>query len=622
MRRGGKKYSALLGASLVLSLAAGPAWNTAWAQPIRLTPNGAAPNTAPNSSEPAQPAPSQPAPVQGNTLPAQMPSQIPAAPRAAEKPDEKPDGVVRIETLKAPDPSSAGLLTIETGGLGARMWANTSRAQAERALRILPAPVLSPGLRDLQRRLLLSTAEIPAGEIPPGETPPGTAASILGLRVEQLLRLGLVAEATQLGSPKPAALKDSVFDRLPLQQMLLRNDLNGACELGTAGLREDPTSNAWLRLAVVCRYRANDIAGGDLALSLWREQEPGNTAFQALAAALRGDSHAKIESLGDAPILGLAMLRAAKRPLTAALLKDAPPALLAAAAENGETDAETRLAALENAARYGAVSPARLAQGYMRAEIPEAERAEIAKGKSARAAALLFQQARALTLGSARGEALLKLHDLARERGLFIVTAQALRESLRDLPPGAEVNEAALAVIRLALAAGETGTARLWRNTLLTQGGAEGAKLALKVWPLMLLADPPTGAWPADAWRAWSGSLADLPAAERGRRYALVLVLAEASGIAVPAAAWQELLSPGMAGDMSGNAIYWRNLLRAMEADAKAESVALSLALLGSDGLAKGDAADLATMLGALRRLQMPAEARALALEAALSRPL
>ncbi len=594
MRRGGDRLRIFSGAALACGLACGLAFaaGTAWAQPLRLTPNDQSQSNTP-------PANSAPSP----------------APTSAEKPAEKEqDGMVKIETLKAPDPSSTGLLAADNGGLGARMWAHTDRAQAERVLRILPAPVLSPGLRDLQRRLLLTTAEAPEGN--------GGNTSILALRVEQLLRLGLAADAAQLGSPKPAALKDAVFDRLPLQQMLLRNDLNGACELGAKGMREDPTAIAWLRLAVVCRYRANDIAGGDLALNLWREQEPSNAAFQALAAAMRGDSHAKIESLGDDPALGLAMLRAAKRPLTPALLKDAAPALLAAAAENGEFDLETRLGALEGAARYGAVSPARLAQGYMRAEIPEAERAELAKGKSARAAALLFQQARALTLGSARAEALQKLHDLAQERGLFIPTAQALRDSLRDMPPGIEVNEAALAVIRLALAAGETGTARLWRNTLLTQGGAEGAKLALRVWPLLLLADPPAGEWPADAWRAWSGSLSALPAAERGRRYALLLVLAEASGINVPAAAWQELLGPGMAGDISGNAIYWRNLLRAMDADARAESIGLGLALLGGDGLAKGDAADLATMLGALRRLQLNAEARALALEAALSRAL
>ncbi len=598
MPRGG--YSKLN--ALIAALALGLAATAAWAQPIRLTPG---------STEPAQ------SNMQGNTLPASPAptAEKPTEPEGQKPEGQKPEGLVQIETLKAPDPSSAGLLTADTGSLGPRMWANTSRAQVERALRILPAPVLSPGLRDLQRRLLLSTAEIPDG-------PAAGNTSILALRIEQLLRLGLTADAVQLGSSKPAALKDAVFDRLPLQQLLLRNDLNAACELGAKGLREDPTANAWLRLAVVCRYRANDIAGGDLALNLWREQEPDNTAFQALAAAMRGDGNAKIESLSDDPVLGLAMLRAAKRPLTAALLKDASPAVLAVAAENSEADLETRLQALEGAARFGAVSPARLAQGYMRAEIPEAERAELAKGKSARAAALLFQQTRALTLGSARAEAMQKVHDLARERGLFIVTAQALRDSLRDLPPGAEVSEGALAVIRMALAAGETGTARLWRNTLLAQGGAEGAKLALQVWPLMLLADPPAGTWPEDAWRAWSGSLAALPAAERGRRHALALVLAEASGLNVPANAWQELLGPGLAGDTSGNAIYWRNLLRAMDAKAKAESVALGLALLGGDGLAKGDAADIATVLGALRQLQMQAEARALALEAALSRPL
>src|SRR3546814_2400368 len=94
-----------------------------------------------------------------------------------------------IQPLQAPDPSSAGLLDDANGGLGTDMWQNTSRRQADQALSMLPAPVPMPALRDLQRRLLLTIAEVPVGEA-------GTP-SLLGLRIEQLYELGPVDAARQ-----------------------------------------------------------------------------------------------------------------------------------------------------------------------------------------------------------------------------------------------------------------------------------------------------------------------------------------------------------------------------------------------------------------------------------------
>ncbi len=582
------------------------------AQPVRLTP---APSATPAPDETPAPGPGQ-----VNTAPA--PTPAPAA-AAETKPAETPGpssgsggGGVQIEALKAPDPSSAGLLAEDNGGLGPRMWGNTSRAQAERVITLLPAPVASPGLRQLQRRLLLSIAEAPGG----GQAAP----SLLGLRVEQLYRLGAGTEAAQLGMPRPAMLRDAVFTRLPIDQALLRHDINTACSLGAQALREDAAAPAWLRLAVLCRYKAGDISGGDLALSLWRDQGGEDRGFQVLAAALRGDDRAKVESLGH-DALAVTMLREAKRPLPQGSLDVAPAALLPAIAELPDLEPDTRLQALERGVALGAVPLARLISAYSQLEISEAQRADIAAGKikGARAAAYLFKQARELTLGPARAEALKRAYELAVARGTLFVTAAALRDSLRDLPAGPESQEAAPAVIRLALAAGETGTARLWRNTLLSQGDAAAQAGMARIWPLLLLAETPASTWPAQQYEAWSAALGDLPAPRRAALQALVLILAEASGVAVPAETWQALAQPGL--DSAGNAppvAYWRNLLRATESGSRAETVALALVLLGGDGMAKADPASLATAFGALKRVRLETEVRALALEAALARGL
>ncbi len=605
-----------------LALASLPAHLPAQAQPMRLTPPpGAEPaQESPPAQSPQSETPVQPSPAAQAEMPAQA-AMPPATPPAA--PSGNPDAGIRIEALRAPDPSSAGLLTEESGGLGPRMWGSTSRDQAERVVSLLPTPVNSPGLRQLQRRLLLSIAEAPGND----QAPP----SLLGLRLEQLYRLGAVSEAAQLGTPRPASLRDPIFATLPIDQALLRNDLDTACNLGGQALRQDAASPDWLRLAVLCRYRGGDVSGGDLALSLWRDQGGEDTAFQALAAALRGDDRAKVDSLGArATPLAVAMLRTAKRPLPASVIQGGhldslPPALLPALADLPELEPEARLALLERGVALGAVAPSRLIAAYSQLEITEAQRADIAAGKlkGSRAAAAFFQQARELTLGPARAEALKHAYDLAVARGTLFVTATLLRESLRDLPATPESLEAAPAVIRLALAAGEGGTARLWRNTLLSHNDPAAQAAVARAWPLLLLAEPPANAWPEAQYQAWSAALGDLPAPRKAALQALVLVLAEAAGIGVPAETWQALAQPGLEGASSAPPVaYWRNLLRAAESGSRAETVALTLVLLGGDGMAKADPASLATAFGALKHVKLEAEVRALALEAALARGL
>ena len=629
----------LLAGSLVLCCLA------AQAQPIRLTPPA---RTEAGKEQPAaaDPAPQQLAPpVQSNTLPTGMaapppavtpsmqPVQAaplapsPATPAAETGPGQKaPDFV--IQPLKAPDPSSAGLLDDSNGGLGSAMWQGSSRAQALQALGVLPAPVSGPALRDLQRRLLLSVAEVPPGNV--------AAPSLLGLRVTQLYRLGRLADAERLGSPPPRDLKDPIFRELPFELALLKNDLPRACEIAAAGLREEATST-WQKAAVLCRYSNKDIAGGDLALSLWRDgpKEAGagnDAAFSALAAALRGDARAKIDTLGaGAGPLHFAMLRAANRQLPRDTLDAASPALLVALAGYDKADAELRLTAAERAVSTGALPSELLAEAYAAAEIPEAQRAGLMAGiasgkdKSVRAAALLYQSARATNEPKARAELIKRAYDLALTRDLLLATAAVYKPLLNNLVPNEGSIAAAPAVIRLALAAGETGAARLWRNILLALPPERdnAGEIAAEAWPLLLIAGE-DGEWRDSRYEAWLNAQADLSPADRNSRAAQLLTLAEAAGIAVPPERWDSLLTAAAASDRRGapSIAVWRNLQRASAAKAKAETVALALAMLGGNGSLDTDGQSLATALGALRDVGLAAEAKQIALEAALLRGL
>ncbi|PJI38673.1 hypothetical protein [Ferrovibrio sp.] len=632
--RGGRSTRAiLLAGGLTLAL-----WPAVQAQPIRLTPPGGGQAAG---QEPAgqEPAPQLTPPGQTNTMPAgSIPAPVmPAAPRpvlgetAGTAPQTGPGAEgghgqkapeFVIQPLKAPDPSSAGLLDDGNGGLGTAMWQGSNRAQAVQALGVLPAPVSGPALRDLQRRLLLSVAEVPPGN---AATP-----SILGLRVAQLYRLGRLAEAERLGSLPSRDLKDPIFRELPFDLELLKNDLAKACEIATTGLRED-ASPFWQKATVLCRYSAKNIAGGDLALSLWRDGGGNDPAFNTLAAALRGDARAKVDTLGGATPLHFAMLRAAGRPLPKDTLDAATPALLVGLAGYDKADAETRLTAAERAVQYGALTPELLGEAYAAAEIPEAQRnallASVAAGKdkSVRGAALLYQATKNATDAKTRAELVKRAYDLAVARDLLLVTAAVYKPLLNNLVPNENSIAAAPAVIRMALAANEPGTARLWRNILLALPPERdnAGEIAAEAWPLLLIAGE-DGDWRDSRYEAWMTVQADLPPAERASRAAQLLTLAEAAGIHVPPEKWDTLLTAAAGNDRRGSpsVAVWRNLQRANAAKAKAETAALALAMLGGKGGLEIDGQGLASALGALRDQGLTAEAKQIALEAALLRGL
>lgn len=666
-------------AALLAALLASTSLDAAWAQPIRLIPPG-----SPDSQPAAEEAPAQQTltPPQSNTMPLGMqppaaaqqmanPPQNTSAPQSASpgtlpppsfggapRPgapgvetqalppvmqappssaasetappqttaDGKPADFV-IQPLKAPDPSSVGLLDDSNGGLGMAMWQGSSRAQAQQALGVLPAPVTAPALRELQRRLLLTTAEIPPGN----EATP----SPLGLRVQQLVKLGRVAEAERLSPSGANAPKDAIFRALPFELALLKNDSARACALAAEGLRDDPAP-LWQKATVFCRYTAKDIAGGDLALSLWRDGS-GDTdaAFYALANILRGDARAKLDTFGPNASLGtmtplhFAMLRASGRPLPKDTLDVAAPAVLVAIAGHDKADAETRLMATERAVSYGVLPADVLAEAYSAVEISDAQRATLTAGiasgkeKSVRAAALLYQSARNTTEPKTRAELIRRAYELALARNLLMTTAAVYRPILNGLVPNEGSIHAAPAVIRMGLAAGDAGLARLWRNTLmaLPPERDRAGEIAAEAWPLLLIAGE-DGEWRDSRYEAWLAAQNDLPQNDRIARAAMLLTLVEASGIAVPAERWDSLLNAAAAATAKAPPVaIWRSLQRSAAGKAKAETVALALAMLGGSGL-DADGQTLTTALDALRAVGLNAEAKQIALEAALLRGL
>ena len=534
-----------------------------------------------------------------------------AVPAAESAPVAPPADGIQVQSLRAPDVSSAGTLDDGNGGLGATLWRGSDRGAVEGLITTLPAPQRSPAARDLSRRLLLSIAEVPAGQ--------PVAPSLLGLRAERLFALGDAEGAAALARLAPADLRDARLARVGAEGALLKGDDTAPCQTAQRWVRED-SDPFWLKLATYCRIVGGDTNGAALSLQLLREQGEDDPSFQTLANLLLKQPGAKLDSLKQPTPLHIAMLRNLKRAPPADAYVDAPAPALAALVQLGGGDPDQRLALLEAAEAIGAATPADLARAYaaipFTAEDRRAPDTVLAKlgDQPARATALTVQVVTAQTAAGAKGEALRRALVHAAQRGTLLQTARVLLPQAQAVPADTPYVPLGPAVLRVLLAGGEINAARTWFPML---QGIDPA-VAAQVYPLMLLTLDGVTLDPA-AWQRWQGTLGDLSPGDRARRIAAAVLLVEAMGHTAPPEAWSAAASARFDGSVNSAALARRALPRAVAAKRRGESVLLSLQVLGPRAADLGTAA---TAIAAWRDVGLLAEARALALEAAVAHGL
>ncbi|HSY86253.1 MAG TPA: hypothetical protein VLA85_06750, partial [Verrucomicrobiae bacterium] len=138
---------------------------------------------------------------------------LPLPASAAPGSDAAGTGAVEVGNLGDVTPDYAGTLEEGAGGFPMDMWKDTDRVLVERLLPRLPPALTSPAMRDLERRLLLTNAEAPAGK--------GTGVNLFAARADRLASLGLSRDAAALRAMMPAQLTDKVAARLRLDSLLL-----------------------------------------------------------------------------------------------------------------------------------------------------------------------------------------------------------------------------------------------------------------------------------------------------------------------------------------------------------------------------------------------------------------
>ena len=623
--RASRLAAALLGA-LLLSMgradAGGsePASQLAQAQgaPIQIVPlppphpnEGATPGAG--AQPPAQAAPT--APAGGGAAPAQAgppagAAQVPASPKGIE-----------VDKLAATGREAAGVLDARNGGLGAELWRGTPHALVEGLIQALPASIPSPALRELARRLLLTSATPPEGAT-------GGGPDLLSLRAQKLAEMGDFEDLKALMAAAPGAAGEETLARIGVEARLLEGKTSAVCaEIGN--LIRSYHSLYWQKVQVFCQALAKKNQEVDAGIDLLREEgDDKDGAYFTLIDAIMGNKSAKVTSLDAATPLALAMLRAAKQTLPEEAMRNAQPAVLRAIADGAEAGSDLGLVAAERAELQGALTGEALRRIYDGVKLSDAELQNALSQAQAeygpRARVLLYRAAKTQTVPTARAEALRTALSLARSANLYELAVAVNLPAIEALAPSTELGFFASEAGRALVYAGEIDKAEGWFAVADADSRAAGsaANAATELWPYARLLASDADAKDNErllGWRAAEKAKAGAEAKLVDERAARLLGLAAALGKPLQGAAWQSLY---LASDAEPAAMpplpLWQGLSAAVQDGRRGEAVLLALLAVGSAGVQNANPIALDAVIESLRRLGLDKDARRLAVEAAV----
>ncbi len=534
---------------------------------------------------------------------------------------------INVEELKQLDPESLGTLAIEEGGFGALMWDGSSRRNIERLLSKLPTRSTSRAMRDLMRRLLLSSAKAPIG----GPLVSGKK-DLIGTRLELLSAMGDLSGVSSLIKEVPATAHTDRLLRSEVDALFMRNDNAGVCSLVASqiGYVETPY---WQKAFIFCQSLAGEHEKAALGASLLRETGDNDQIFNGLLEHLSGLGVYKVASLANPEPLHFAMVRAAKADLPSDVTSSNNPAILRTIATSPNARPELRLDAAERAEAMGALRTDVLRQLYAGVTFSEkalenplttadAQRSPLSR-------ALLYRKALVENVPAATAEVLSKALKLARDGGRLPSLARVYLPILQTIIPTQDFVWFSPEVIRALLAAGDLKSASQWfimlKNAALLDSNA--AKILGEIQPLARLAGAIddtdwNGAGLAKWWQISNSQKEEGAVSPEviQTRAALLFNLLDSFGDEVGDEEWGLLLDgPAQSTAVMPRPAFWRSLEIAAQNLRIGETILLSLLALGESGPAQASPTVLHKVIKSLRIIGLEQEARSLALEAAVA---
>jgi len=536
----------------------------------------------------------------------------------------KGDDAIQAQNLVPVTADWAGSLGPDKGGLPASLWRGTPRALVGALLPEL-RPSQSPGLRSLIRRLLLSNAVAPAG------APPEGAPGLFGQRVALLIAGGQFEAARSLLDAAPDSKSDEGVARARIELGFLSHDMKNTCGRVGDGVRHFQTV-FWQRALIACQAMAGDQAEAALGLDLLREQKaPKDELFDRLVEMLgSGDKKARDRLAGREPgPLHVALMEAAGIVPTLDSLAAATPPVARAWATAEHVGSIEHLAATERAAAYGALPVELLREAYAGADAaaedgPSSDKMKIEKAMRARAAA--YRAARDGGTPAMRAEVLQGLLAEGRRTGGAMVVLELAAPLLADIKPSGEAAPLGGVAARAFLASGDRARANAWWAVADPQGARTLPLLAR-----LARGQTETHGQAEAHGQAESasfdpklvgdglGEFTEAPGEDGGKRGGLALGLLDAIGDPIGPEQWAVLAGHGqpVVAELP-EAPVWFDLPRAAAGKRLGETVLLAVLTLNEGDRLTTQPARLGAALAALRVVGLEAEARGLALEAAI----
>jgi hypothetical protein len=478
---------------------------------------------------------------------------------------------IQVDNLKIINPDSAGVLSAQEGGFGVGMWDGTSRRMLATMIKRLPVNIKSKAMRDLMRRLLLSTAVLPEGMAGDG--------SYIARRVGLLSSMGDTGSVNQLLDATPGRSQIDQLVRYEADARFLANDNARACSLAARQISIE-SSAYWQKAFIFCQALAGEHDKAALGVSLLQDVGDEDESFYSLVETLAGNP-TKIKSLPDPTPMHLSIARVTKTQLPSDVVASSRPGVLRTIAISPNASVEIRLEAAERAEISGALDVDTLRQIYTSVSFSEQDlanplsKAEAESGPLSRA--LLYRTSLIQTIPIAQAEAVAKALSLGRQGGRYISVVRVFMPVLKRIPPSAELAWFAPEAIRAFLTGGEAASAAPWFSLLLasSQHNDVSAQALTALLPLARLAgSSQTLDWgPIHLANWWKQARKNDGASDKA---ALLYSLFDALGDDVPREAWDALLEgPQRITIAMPNPALWHSLNEATKAIRLAQKASL-----------------------------------------------
>lgn len=540
------------------------------------------------------------------------------------------DSSIEVNVLDSLGADMAGTLNPDNGGFQPDLWLGTPRDTVDRLMSIMPVHVVSPAMRGLMRRILLTQAIPPEGGVDDGE--------FIARRLELLAAMGDVDSVEALLAITPGRETTERLFRIETDLHLVHGDFVKACAIADGPAKEN-LEDYWEKLRIFCEVLSGAHAQAQLGLSLLREIGVEDKAYYLMLDSMMASEVPALDDLSDLGPLHIGIIRASRARLNPAEVVPLPPAILSTISGNPDMDMEIRLMAAEKAAGTGILPIEALQELYRSVDFEASalsnplSTAETLSGSKVRA--LMYQVVSRQTVDGARAEAALQALESAVNADLYAITAQVFNNDIRQVPPRTDLIWFAAHAVRALAIAGDSEATANWLSLL--RGSAplsEEASLALaQLAPVVQLA----GLGEENLFARTSGTDLWRKAHEvtSGNRQKAVLYysLLESLGRPVAPPLWDELgygvqsdamrpeekIQPAGGVNDLPDPVLWHRLSGAARAGKTGETVLLALATLGPRGTADANPVTVSHVVQSFALIGMEAEARALAVEAALA---